>query len=63
VRLHGCCVFLAVVGAAAVWLPLTAQEGEEAAPRFSAAEVLPAAILQGPHHRVDDEVLTDGAVR
>jgi hypothetical protein len=60
VRLHGCCVFLAVVGAAAVWLPLAAQEGDEAAPRFSAAELLPAAILQGPHHRVNDEVRTDG---
>lgn len=40
--------------------PGSAQQADEAAPRLAAAELLAPSVRQGPHHRVDDLVTTEG---
>jgi len=39
---------------------LGAQEGDEPPPRFTATVLLTPAVAQGPHHRVGEDVRTDG---
>src|SRR5829696_4733007 len=49
------CVSLSLIGVTA-----GARQGDEAPPRFAAAELLTPAVAQGPHYRVDDAVRTEG---
>ena len=54
-------VWSAVVSAVVVagGAPVSAQEFEPL-PTLRAADVLPAELLEGPHHKVEDEVVSDG---
>jgi len=54
-------VALAALGVTVLFLPrVVAQAPAEQAPRFKATELLLPAVAQGPHHRVADDVRTEG---
>ena len=48
------------LAAAAVSVPSARLADDEPAPRFQASAILPASVLKGPHHAVNDTVETDG---
>jgi len=55
------CVVLAAVGTGThSSTPPAAQEGDEPPPRFTSTELLTPPVLKGPHHRVAEDVRTDG---
>lgn|GEM_PF-4759232 len=39
-----------------------ASDSYETPPTFKASDILPPALLSGPHHRVNDEVVNDGYI-
>jgi hypothetical protein len=56
-----CCVLIPIVaGLTRPSSHVSAQEGDEPPPHFSATALLTPAVAQGPHYRVAEDVRTDG---